>query len=280
MSNRAAGTSVVPMMIAAVETLQPPERRLLTDDLALGVLPRPLRPFVRWPAAQRWVQGMSDKRSPGMWNSLACRKRYLDDLTTSAIDAGLDAVVVLGAGLDTRACRLAATAGIPAFEVDLPVNITRKRQRITLPASITAAPIDFETEDLTATLIAHGYDPNAKTLFLWEGVTQYLTEKAVRTTLTALADAAPGSTLGFTYVQQDFLDGTNYYDTESTYKQFVGRGLWQFGLRPAQVPDLLAEYGWREVEQVGAHEYTTRYLQPAGRTDITDLERCVHAQKS
>ena len=61
---------------------------------------------------------------------------------------------------------------------------------------------------------AAGYDARRRTLFIWEGVTQYLTPEAVRETLRQLSDAAPGSRLIFTYVRQDFIDGT--------LKQIVG----------------------------------------------------------
>jgi O-methyltransferase involved in polyketide biosynthesis len=55
---------------------------------------------------------------------------------------------------------------------------------------------------------------------------------------------------------------------QSAYKDFVvKRRLWQFGLYPEHVGGFLAEYGWREVEQVGPDEYAARYLQSAGRSE-------------
>jgi O-methyltransferase involved in polyketide biosynthesis len=60
----------------------------------------------------------------------------------------------------------------------------------------------------------------------------------------------------------------------------VKRGLWHFGLHPDQVGGFPAEYGWREVEQVGPDEYTTRYLKPAGRDEfVSELERVVYAER-
>ncbi|PRC55555.1 SAM-dependent methyltransferase, partial [Mycobacterium sp. ITM-2017-0098] len=85
-----------------------------------------------------------------------------------------------------------------------------------------------------------------------EGVTQYLSPEAVRTTLTQLGDAAPGSRLIFTYVRQDFIDGTNPYGAEAVYRRFrKRRQVWRSGLVPERVGDLLADYGWRLVEQAG-----------------------------
>ena len=61
----------------------------------------------------------------------------------------------------------------------------------------------------------------------------------------------------------------------------VKRGLWHFGLHPEGVGGFLAEYGWREVEQVGPDEYAARYLQPAGRDDplVSEIERAVYAER-
>lgn len=58
------------------------------------------------------------------------------------------------------------------------------------------------------------------------------------------------------------------------------KGLWQFGLHPGQAAGFLAEYGWREVEQVGPDEYAVRYLQSVGRREpVSEIERAVYAER-
>ncbi|MGW4248904.1 SAM-dependent methyltransferase [Nocardia sp. NPDC004722] len=281
MPNTAADTSLVPILIAAVEDLEPAERRFLTDELAMRMLPAGPRALVRIPAGRRLLRAGMNREGAGAWESLACRKRYFDDRTAAAITDGIEAVVILGAGFDTKALRLAAPAGIPAFEVDLPINLAAKRKRTALPDSVTQVPIDFETDDLATVLTSHGYRFDTRTLFLWEGVTQYLTEPAVRATLSTLAKAATGSQLIFSYVRQDFLDGIDLQGCAPTYRRFVAQQpLWHFGLQPDQVSALLAEYGWLEIEQAGGREHTASYLEPIGRRiSVPDLERCVSARK-
>ncbi|MFD2351003.1 class I SAM-dependent methyltransferase [Nonomuraea ferruginea] len=44
-------------------------------------------------------------RAGGVWGGVLCRKRYADDKVAEAFGAGIEQLVVLGAGLDTRACR-------------------------------------------------------------------------------------------------------------------------------------------------------------------------------
>jgi methyltransferase (TIGR00027 family) len=131
-------------------------------------------------------------------------------------------------------------------------------------------------------LTASGYAVGAKTLFIWEAVTQYLTESSVRQTFQFLATAAPGSRLVFTYVRQDFLEGRTFYGAEAAYQDFVvKRRLWKFGMQPHRVADFLAGYGWREIEQAGEQEFLTRYVQPTGRPlPVSEIERTVSAEKT
>ena len=74
----------------------------------------------------------------------------------------IDAVVILGAGMDTRGYRLARRSDIPVFEVDLPVNIARKKAAVqraigAMPTSVHLVPLDFERDDLFGALTEHGY---------------------------------------------------------------------------------------------------------------------------
>jgi O-methyltransferase involved in polyketide biosynthesis len=99
-----------------------------------------------------------------------------------------------------------------------------------------------------------------------EGLTQYLTEAAVRGTFDFLSGAAPGSRLVFTYVRKDFIDGVNMYDAAMLYKRFRKRQqVWLFGLEPDQVGEFVADYGWQLVEQAGPDYFVSHYIEPTGR---------------
>jgi methyltransferase (TIGR00027 family) len=91
-----------------------------------------------------------------------CRKRYADDQVRAALSAGIDQLVVLGAGLDTRAYRLADPQRVGAFEVDLPVDIDTKRSRVRaalgkLLDRVRLVPADLETGDLAQSLSTSGF---------------------------------------------------------------------------------------------------------------------------
>jgi methyltransferase (TIGR00027 family) len=286
--NPEAQTAFGPMVLSAIEQQEPPGRRLVDDDLAAAFLPVPLRALVaatRPAPLRRAVIRLSERSGPGMWANMACRKRYIDDNLDKAL-AGIDAVVVLGAGFDTRAYRLARRSDIPVFEVDQPLNVDRKKKVVarvlgTPPASVRLVPVDFERDDLMAALGSHGYRPEYRTFFVWEGVTQYLTESAVRATFAQLAHAAPGSRLDFTYVRREFIDGDERYGAAALYKRMrQRRQVWKFGLVPDDVADFIAPYGWRLIEQAGPDEFMNRYVRPSGRIlDTSQLEWSACAEK-
>jgi methyltransferase (TIGR00027 family) len=287
--NSVAETAFGPMVLAAVEQNEPPGRRLVDDDLADLFLPAPLRWLVaatRLAPIRRLMIRGSEFTGPGLWANLACRKRFIADKLNDAL-GDIDAVVILGAGLDTRAYVLTRQVRIPVFEVDLPVNIARKAKTVRRvlggpPLSVRLVALNFERDDLLTSLAEHGYRTDYRVFFVCEGVTQYLTEGGVRRTLEGLRAAAPGSRFVFTYVRRDFIDGSNRYGTRTLYRNVrQRRQLWHFGLEPDEVADFLAEYGWRLVEQAGPDELVQRYVEPTGRTlKASQLEWSAYAEKT
>ncbi|EUA34401.1 methyltransferase, TIGR00027 family protein [Mycobacterium xenopi 3993] len=147
------------MVLTAVEQHEPPGRRLVDDDLAGGFLPAPARLLTaatRSSVLRRLLVDTMERSGPGLWANLTCRKRYIGDKLHEALDS-IDAVVILGAGLDTSAYRLARHSRIPVFEVDLPVNIARKAAALRRvfgepPRSVRLVALDFERDDLLTAL--------------------------------------------------------------------------------------------------------------------------------
>jgi methyltransferase (TIGR00027 family) len=287
--NPAAQTAFGPMVLVAVEQSEAPDRRLVDDDLAVQFLPTP----IQWLLAtappnllRRLTIAAMEREGPGLWASLNCRKHYIADKVVAALD-DIDAVVVLGAGFDTLAYRLARITRVPIFEVDQPVNVARKTAAVKRalgvpPSSVRLVPMDFERDDVLTVLTEHGYRPESRTVFVWEAVTQYLTAEAVHATLTSLRSAAAGSRLVFTYVRKDFIDGINLYGAGPLYRRFVQRQpLWRFGLPPQEVATFLAGHGWRLCEQAGPDLIMQRYIEPTGRHLTTSpIEWTAYAEKA
>ena len=130
-----------------------------------------------------------DRTYPHLELWTAVRTAYLDAHVRHWTGEGVDQVVLLGAGLDTRAVRL-AREGVRFFEVDQPDTQALKRERIgaLYPADVaTYVACDFERDDFVEGLRAAGLRPDRPALVLWEGVTPYLSEDAVRATLGRVA---------------------------------------------------------------------------------------------
>lgn len=144
-------------------------------------------------------------------------------LRTAAIDReverflspahGFKQVVILGAGLDTRAERF-STAGVSFFEVDHPASQADKRARLAALGdypveAATYVSCDFERERFLEKLEAAGFSTEEPALFVWEGVVLYLPESAVRATMRAVARGChERSVLLFDYVGKAMAEGS------------------------------------------------------------------------
>jgi methyltransferase (TIGR00027 family) len=287
MGRAAAKTGIIPTALVVVEQSFPKLQRVIDDALAVRMLPPGLGMFARILSVRSIrdrLISLAEKSDPGMWGGLLCRKRYIDDKVTACRDE-IDAVVGLGAGFDTRSFRLPSLSRMPIWEIDQRQNVEIKEKRLCkalgeIPANFKLLAVDFDHDDLAAKLASQGHSMRMRTFFVWEGVTQYLTENGVRATFNWLAEAAPGSRLAFTYVRKNFLAGETLYGWESGYKRFVETGIWLFGMEPQDCPALLKEYGWRLIEDIAYYELARRYLGPTGRSlSTTQVERMVFAQK-
>jgi len=163
------------------------------------------------------------KKAPGAMGWLFCRFRYIDDVLKNSIaKKEIETVVNLGAGMDCRAYFIPGIENLRYFEVDHPSVIKKKIAKMKkilgkLPDHVTYVPIDFETQSLDAELKKAGYNLTSKTLFIWEGVTQYISKEANDSTLKCVAQSAPGSKIVFTYILKSFIEGKNIHEGIKTW---------------------------------------------------------------
>ncbi|HEY4923259.1 MAG TPA: class I SAM-dependent methyltransferase, partial [Roseiarcus sp.] len=158
--------------------------RIFADPLALRILGAD--------ADEAIGEAEREPRRRGLRLFIAVRTRFAEDALAAAIVRGARQLVVLGAGLDTYAYRADPGAALRVFEVDHPATQAWKRERlasagIAIPPTLTFAPVDFERESLATGLAAAGLDPARRSFFTWLGVTPYLTEQAIFTTLGYIA---------------------------------------------------------------------------------------------
>jgi methyltransferase (TIGR00027 family) len=274
----ASTTAVTVALQRAFESHRPRERRLFSDPYAEAFLHggwSAVAGFSRIPGLGRLVERLYDTvAGPGPRPSAIARTRAIDDAITAEIAGrAIDQVVLLGAGFDSRAHRLQSLRSSVVFEVDHPATQAAKRSRCEacdLPLHpVVYVPVDFEKDDLLDSLTGAGFRRDRPTLFLWEGVTNYLTADAVDATLRAVVHAAPSGTLVFTYVHSGALDGTAHFPEGNRWIRSVARlgEPWTFGLLPAHVPEFLAERGLTLVHDESTADAGARLFPATGRSD-------------
>jgi methyltransferase (TIGR00027 family) len=140
----------------------------------------------------------------GRMAGLAERTRVVDAEVAGALGRGTRQVVLLGAGYDGRALRFGG-GDTRWFEVDRPATLADKERRLRAlgiePTQVRFIPLDLLRADVGAALDAAGHDPDAPTLYVCEGLAEFLTLEAMASACDAMsARAAVGSRLVATFV--------------------------------------------------------------------------------
>jgi len=149
---------------------------------------------------------------PVITGNCLIRTRYIDERLKRAVSGKATQVVILGAGFDSRAYRMRQLLkNVKVFEVDYGPTQEYKKKRVeeifgSFPTNVVYVPIDFTRETLGDVLSKQGYSRDKVTFFIWEGVTYYLPEQAVRETLHFVLGSASESALVFDAKRKSFID--------------------------------------------------------------------------
>jgi methyltransferase (TIGR00027 family) len=272
---QASRTAEYTAFFRALESARPAQKRLFFDPFARYFI----RPFLRnlmylsmvplLGAAAYWYV---DRRLPGARTSAAACTRYIDEVWNRALWDGIRQIVILGAGFDCRPYRLPDSGSAAVFEVDHPMMLALKRERLrcaipVMPQNVRFVETDLDKEGLPAALAGAGFDASAPALFLWEGVTNYLNYDTVDSVLRYIGTLAPGSNLVFTYVHAGALDGSRGFDGAGSFLRKLAQmgEPWIFGLYPSQIPDFLRKRGLELDHDQGAGEYRAHYFGPESK---------------
>ncbi len=270
-NNQSSLTAAGIAVARAVESDKPADQRICYDPYA-----RQLIPSWMYSVFGFFIKsGYAELRGPGVNGFLVARDRYIDDVLQKFLEDGLQQLVILGAGYDSRPYRFDLQGRVKTFEVDHPATQPDKLAKLQaifgkVPEHVCFVPIDFNTQTLEERLLASGYEPQLKTLFIWQGVTMYLTVRAVEATLAFVANhSGPGSAIVFDYVYQAVLDGRQKHSEISNmrrYRFMSGEGL-TFGIAEGAAETFLKERGFRQVEDVNADFLKAAYFagKNAGR---------------
>ncbi len=248
---------------------------LFADPLAGRFLSGPYRLASFLPAAL--LARVIDARWPGPRAAVSVRTRWIDDAVAASLARGLDQIVLLGAGFDTRAYRLPGVDRVRVFEVDHPATQAMKRQMVgEAPAHVHYVPVDFKRDSLRDALERARLRKDARTLWIWEGVTNYLDESSVDATLRFVAGA--GQRLLFTYVDRAVLDNPAAFEGGRESVAHVKRlsEPFTFGLDPAGLRDYLGERAL-DLEQDLPLSEAARQYYPQGCPPVSAYYHVVSA---
>jgi methyltransferase (TIGR00027 family) len=273
----------------AMETTRPDA--LIRDPQAAGFVEaaRAAAPGTRIPLPTSWPPDTAELAAPAgvdaeqlqqVWSGMATymgvRSRFFDQYFHAACtDAGIRQVVLLAAGLDTRAQRLDWPPGTRLFEIDHP-NVLAFKDRVLAEqgASPRCArhPVGVDLrEDWPAALTGAGFDPTVPTAWLAEGLLFYLPDEAKQVLCRRVQElSAPESRWAIESISDPAGAMTMMRDNAVLQRMAAQFGADPTGLWPDEQcwepHDWLVRQGWA-VTAVSAHTVAARY-----RRDLDGLD--------
>lgn len=284
--SRSSKTAEQIALSRAIETRKAPQERICFDPFAErflgGKYKLPLFARLLRDGAEKLIESLF----AGHHYYVIARTRYFDDFLQQRLADSPEQLVILGAGYDSRAYRFADRLGkVAVFEVDHPATSAAKKLKVQgvlgdVKNDVIYVPVDFNLEHLADKLRQSGYKDKCKTIFLWEGVTPYLSAEAVDEVLQfILSSGDRGSAVLFDYVVKSLLDGTcgmrgarNEFNKMSRSAEPL-----TFGIVEGEAPSFLTARGFRDVVDVGSAELKAKYFGEYQDRHVKPWWRIVHA---
>lgn len=263
--SQASLTAIGIAIVRGLESEKPVGERICYDPYARQFVNGALYAFVKF--FDRL--GYSEKRGPGVMGFLTVRERHIDEYLTACLVAGVRQVVILGAGFDSRAYRFEEfRRGVKVFEVDHSATQQAKLKKVQrifghVPQHVIYVPIDFNTQTLGQRLGDCGYAEHAQTLFIWQGVTQYLTPESVDSTLAFVANhSGVGSSIIFDYMYTALLDGTVKRGEVSKMRRdrWLSNEVLAFGIPEGTLEAFLTQRGFYQIHDANHTVLHNRYF--------------------
>ncbi|WP_083410372.1 class I SAM-dependent methyltransferase [Mycolicibacterium rutilum] len=229
-----------------------------------------------------------------MGNYQAARTHFFDAFFREAAEAGIRQVVILAAGLDSRAYRLAWPAGTVVYEIDQPKVLEYKSARLAEHgAQPSARRVEVAVDlrfDWPKALREAGFDPGVPTAWLAEGLLMYLPADAQDRLFELVTElSAPGSRVSVETV------GVQADERREQMRERFERIRAQFGIEDsvdvaelmyndpdrADVAEWLDAHGWRSSAVTSQEEMRRlgRWVLPAELSDDDGFSSFVVARK-
>ena len=155
-----------------IEQYQLEKTRLFYDPVAKELVGGLIKFLMQFTNMRNFTMKQTDAVAKGIYGVQVCRTRYIDEVVQAAMLQGVNQLMILGAGYDTRPYRLPEMEKVKVFEVDLPAVQEDKKKKLQkylgrLPAYISFIPIDFDTQTLEAVFTGTAFDSAKPAIFIW-----------------------------------------------------------------------------------------------------------------
>jgi methyltransferase (TIGR00027 family) len=198
--------------------------RLLPNNSIAGLWMVLFPSYLRYKISgkNRGYPSFSEPGKEGVSNIVISRTVYFDNIINKLKD-DVEQLVIMGAGFDTRCYGDLRNSNLKFFELDQAKTQKMKIEYLKKAgvdiSNVKYVKVDFSTEHWYDNLEKAGYDPGKKSIFLWEGVTLYLSGNDVRNTLKEIREhSAPGSTLVADLYAKSFVTGEYMPGMKSSLK--------------------------------------------------------------
>jgi len=272
--------------LRAIYSDVPPEMYTAEDPIAARLLPLGLRSIVKAagvaPGVAKLSHRMIGRLTLGVSTSVPLRTAAIDGVIRQAVTDGTNQLVLLGAGLDARAWRMPELRDVAVFELDHPATQAYKRSRVAgLGAhseDVRFASLDFERRSIADALGDAEFDETAKSVWVWEGVTMYLTRPAYEASLDSVKALTPkGSRIAFTYVPPDYGNAVSR-TIGQTAATLIGEPLAGL-ISQREVAVSLTRRGFDVESDDSALEWSRRYWPAVEQRIVRPYERLVVARR-
>ncbi|MDD5169621.1 MAG: SAM-dependent methyltransferase [Syntrophales bacterium] len=261
-------TAMGAVTLRAMATLDEREEIKGPDSLAEIFLSEERRCHLKDPMSRKGI--ITNRIYPGMYEFMIARTAFFDRIVEQALNEDIPQIAFLGAGYDSRPYRFRdIIKNTRIFELDIePTQLQKKKllrqANITIPDQLAFVSINFKTDNIGEVLHRAGFDRNQKTLFVWEGVTYYLSPEVVDDVLRVISSNAPaGSLICFDYAavspEESCADGV--MNLREFMKTRYANERTQFGIRNGEIESFLSTRGYRGVEHLNAVEMARKYLK-------------------
>lgn len=191
------------------------------------------------------------------------RKVWFRDQVRRALEEGATQLVIFGAGCDTLSARLARANLRPTtFEIDFPTMASfRERILAKLPVDLSHVHqigVDFARQDFRSRLAEEGYDPRARTLFVAEGVLEYLGRREIDDIFEFVRSrSGEGGTLIHSFIDTSIGESRI---AESAAENLPGE-TWTFAVDPEDIDAWYRERGFAQKALATARDIEEGFMQ-------------------